>query len=76
MPPGWGLEFAGTLALLGVTLSLAGRRLRGIAALVAGAAAVAAHAMPYRLGIVAAIAAAVSAGLALEGLARPRGQCP
>ena len=76
MPPGWGLEFAGTLALLGVTLSLAGRRLRGIAALVAGAAAVAAHAMPYRLGIVAAIAAAVSAGLALEGLARPRGQGP
>ena len=68
MPPGWGLEFAGTLALLGVTLSLAGRRLRGIAALVAGAAAVAAHAMPYRLGIVAAIAAAVSAGLALAGL--------
>lgn len=76
MPPGWGLEFAGTLALLGVTLSLAGRRLRGIAALVAGAAAVAARAMPYRLGIVAAIAAAVSAGLALEGLARPRGQRP
>ncbi len=70
MPPGWGLEFAGTLALLGVTLSLAGQRLRGISALVAGAAAVAAHAMPYRLGIVAAIAAAVAAGLMLERLAR------
>jgi len=49
---------------------------RGMAARGGGAAAVAAHAMPYRLGIVAAIAAAVSAGLALEGLACPRGQRP
>ena len=67
LPGQWGLEFAGTLALLAVTCSLAaGSRLRAIAAIVAAGVALAAWALPYRLGIVPAIAAAVVAGLALE----------
>lgn len=68
LPSQWGLEFAGTLALLAVTCSLAGSRLRAIAACVAAGVALAAWALPYRLGIVPAIAAAVAAGLALEAL--------
>ena len=68
LPGQWGLEFAGTLALLAVTCSLAGNRLRAIAAIVAAGVALAAWALPYRLGIVPAIVAAVAAGLALEAL--------
>jgi predicted branched-subunit amino acid permease len=66
VPPQWGLGFAGTLALLGVACSLASSRLRLVSAGVAGAAAVAAFAMPFKLNIVAAIAAAVALSLLLE----------
>lgn len=59
IPTSWGLGFAGILALLGVASSLASSHLRRISALVAGAAAVAAFALPYKLNIVVAIAAAV-----------------
>ncbi len=65
-PARWGLEFAGTLALLAVACSLATSRLRALSALVAGAAAVAVYGLPYRLNIVAAIAVAVAACMLLE----------
>jgi len=66
VPPQWGLGFAGILALLGVACSLASSRLRLVSAGVAGAAAVAAFAMPFKLNIVVAIAAAVALSLLLE----------
>lgn len=59
VPPEWGLGFAGILALLGVMCSLATTRLRMVSAVVSGAAAVAAWALPLNLNIVVAIAAAV-----------------
>lgn len=65
-PAHWGLEFAGTLALLGVACSLASTRLRALSAVVAGAAAVVAYSLPYRLNIVAAIAVAVAVCMLLE----------
>jgi predicted branched-subunit amino acid permease len=66
IPPSWGLGFAGILALVGVSCSLASSALRRVSAGVAGAAAVAAFALPYKLNIVVAIAAAVALCLLLE----------
>jgi predicted branched-subunit amino acid permease len=66
VPAHWGLGFAGILALLGVGCSLASNRLRIVSAGVAGAAAVAAFALPFKLNIVVAIAAAVALCLLLE----------
>lgn len=66
VPAAWGLGFAGILALLGVSCSLASSRLRVVSAGVAGAAAVAAFALPFKLNIVVAIAAAVALALLLE----------
>ena len=66
IPTAWGLSFAGTLALLGLTYSLLNDRATSIAAVVAGAAAVAAYALPLKLNILVAIAAAVAVGLLID----------
>jgi predicted branched-subunit amino acid permease len=66
IPPSWGVGFAGTLALLGLTLSLLTDRATWVAAGVAGAAAVAAYALPLKLNILVAIAAAVAIGLVID----------
>lgn len=66
IPMSWGLGFAGILALAGMACSLASSRLRTVAACVASVVGVAAYAMPLKLNILAAIAAAVVACLALE----------
>ena len=71
IPSAWGLGFAGVLCLVGVLCSLANTRLRMLAAVVAGAAAVAAYALPLKLNIVAAIAVAVLACFWLEGRTPP-----
>ncbi len=80
VPTHWGLGFAGTLALLALTYSLLSDRTTWAAAGVAGSAAVAAYALPLKLNIVVAIAAAVAAGLLMERkLAAPqaaRGDAP
>lgn len=67
IPASWGLGFAGVLCLVGILCSLANTPLRVLAMLVAGAAAVAAYALPLKLNIVAAIAIAVIACFWLEG---------
>ncbi len=67
VPTHWGLGFAGVIALLGLTYSLLSDRTTAVAAIVAGAAAVAAFALPFRLNIVVAIAAAVCVGLMIDG---------
>ncbi|MDQ3059026.1 MAG: AzlC family ABC transporter permease [Pseudomonadota bacterium] len=69
VPMSWGLGFAGILALIGVSCSLASSPMRRVAAGVAGAAAVAAFALPYKLNIVVAIAVAVALCLLLEPFA-------
>lgn len=66
IPTHWGLGFAGILALLGILCSLATSQLRLVSAGVAGAAAVAAFALPFKLNILVAIAAAVAFCLLLE----------
>lgn len=66
VPVHWGFGFAGTLALLGIALSLLDDRATGVAGAVAGCAAVAAYALPFKLNIVVAIAAAVAIGLLMD----------
>jgi predicted branched-subunit amino acid permease len=66
VPVHWGFGFAGTLALLGLTLSLLTDRATGVAGAVAACAAVAAYALPFKLNIVVAIAAAVAMGLLID----------
>ena len=66
VPTQWGLGFAGTLALLAMICSMLADRATSLAAAVAGLAAVAAFALPYKLNIVVAIAAAVATGLLLD----------
>ncbi len=70
IPPGWGIGFAGTMALLALTCSQLRTRSTWVAALVAACAAVAAYGLPLRLNIVVAIAAAIAIGV-LAQHARP-----
>jgi predicted branched-subunit amino acid permease len=71
IPTAWGLGFAGILALLGLLSSLASSPLRIVSASIAGAAAVAARALPQKLNIVVAIASAVAICLMIEKAAPP-----
>jgi len=66
VPLHWDVGFAGVLALLGIALSLLTDRATAVAGVVAGCAAVAAYALPLRLNIVVAIAAAVAMGVLIE----------
>ena len=59
IPQTWGLGFAGVLSLVAIVCSMATTRLRVLAALIAGATAVAAYALPLKLNIVVAIGVAV-----------------
>ncbi|WP_076998959.1 AzlC family ABC transporter permease [Variovorax sp. KK3] len=59
IPQSWGLGFAGVLCLVAVVCSMVTTRLRMLAALIAGATAVAAYALPLKLNIVAGIGVAV-----------------
>ncbi|ADV01974.1 AzlC family ABC transporter permease [Alicycliphilus denitrificans] len=66
IPLSWGLGFAGVLALLGILLSMLADRASWLATAVACTAAVATFALPLKLNILVAIAAAVTAGLVTE----------
>ena len=72
IPTHWGLGFAGTLALLGVTATLLSDRFTWVAALMAACAAVAAYALPLKLNIVIAIASAVAIGVLMDHFKPPR----
>jgi predicted branched-subunit amino acid permease len=72
IPTHWGLGFAGTLAMLGLTYALLVDRSTWTAAIVAGTAAVAAFALPLKLNIVVAIAAAIAVGLIIDQASRGR----
>ena len=71
IPISWGLGFAGILALLVITCSMAISRLRLVAAVVAGVVAVLAYGLPLKLNILVAIAAAVAVCLLLQKPVRP-----
>lgn len=66
VPGQWGLGFAGILVLIGLVGSMLTDRATWAAAGVAAVTAVAAHALPLKLNIVVAIAAAVVVGLLVD----------
>ena len=66
IPLRWGLGFAGVLALMGVLYSMLKDKAAWLACVVACGAAVATFALPLKLNILVAIAAAVTAGLLME----------
>ncbi len=70
IPTSWGLGFAGTMALLALLCTQLRTPSTWVAAIVAACAAVAAYALPLKLNILVAIAAAVAFG-ALAHHARP-----
>ena len=70
VPLSWGLGFAGTLSMLGIAYSLLKDRTAWVAAIVSAASAVAAYALPLKLNILVAIAAAVAAGLVMAQAGR------
>jgi predicted branched-subunit amino acid permease len=72
IPSRWGLGFAGSLALLGITATLLIDRATWIAATVAACAAFAAFALPFHLNVVVAIAAAMAIGVLIDHLAPTR----
>lgn len=66
VPSEWGLGFAGTVALLAMTCSMLSDRATWLPALVAGGAAVMAFALPLKLNMLVAIAAAVVVGTVID----------
>jgi predicted branched-subunit amino acid permease len=70
IPTEWGMGFAGTLALVGLLVTLVRDKLTGISAALAGTAAVAAFGLPFKLHIIVAVAAAVAAGLLMDEAAK------
>jgi predicted branched-subunit amino acid permease len=73
IPASWNLGFAGTMALLALTCTQLRSPVTGLAAVVAGCAAVAAYALPLKLNIIVGIAAAVAACALTERLPGFRG---
>lgn len=76
LPVQWGLGFAGVLALLGVLGSMLVDRATWLALGVAASAALAAFALPMRLNILVAIAAAMTMGLIIEATDRRLRETP
>jgi len=66
VPADWPLDFVAVLALMGVVLPLIKTRPVWVAALAAAVVAWLGQSLPLRLGLVAAIAAGVTAGLCVE----------
>ena len=71
VPAEWGLGFAGTVALLGMTYAMLADRRTWLPTLVAGGAAVAAFSLPLKLNMLVAIAAAIVVGTVIDHT-RPR----
>jgi len=70
VPASWRLEFAAPLAFIAMTIPHLRDRAMIAAALAAGVAVIAAHALPLRLNIVVAAAVGIAAGLVFENKAR------
>lgn len=66
VPSEWGLGFAGTLAIIGITVPMVASRPSLCGVLVSGVVAVAAHEMPYKLGLLAAVLCGMVVAMAVE----------
>jgi len=62
----WGLDFAMLATFIGIVVPMLRNRPQVAAALVAGAVALVCHALPYKLGLMAAACAGIVVGVVLE----------
>jgi len=72
IPTAWGLGFAGTLAILCITVPLVINSAVLCGVIVAAAVSVAASSLPYKLGLLAAVLAGMLAAMATESLLEKR----
>ena len=70
----WGLEFAMLATFIGIVVPLLRSRPQIVAALIAGAVALATHDLPYKLGLMAAAFSGITAGIVLERLQAQAGE--
>ncbi len=68
IPREWGIGFAGTLVLLGLTIPLIINRATLAGVVVASLVAVAAAGLPYRLGLIVAMLAGIAASVSVDRL--------
>jgi len=68
IPTAWGLGFAGTLAILCITVPLTINRAALCGVLVAGTVAVLAFGLPYKLGLLLAVVVGMLAAMAAEAI--------
>ncbi len=68
VPAEWGLGFAGTLAIVCITVPLVANKAALCGVLVAGAVAVLAAGLPYKLGLLAAVVVGMLTAMAVEEL--------
>ncbi|HZV65891.1 MAG TPA: AzlC family ABC transporter permease [Telluria sp.] len=66
VPPEWGLGFAGTLAIICIMVPLVANSAALCGVLVAGATAVLANDLPYKLGLLAAVLVGMLAAMVVE----------
>lgn len=66
IPESWGIGFAGTLALLAITIPLIINSAALVGVIVAGAVAVAASSLPYRLGLLLAVILGMAAAMIVD----------
>lgn len=72
VPSEWGLGFAGTLAIICITVPMVATRPSLCGVLVAGVVAVAAAGLPYKLGLLAAVLVGMLTAMAVEELSEKR----
>lgn len=68
IPEDWGIGFAGTLALLAITIPLTMNSAALAGVIVAAIVAVVTYALPYRLGLLVAVLAGMTAAMVVDGL--------
>jgi predicted branched-subunit amino acid permease len=68
VPPQWGLGFAGTLAIICITVPLVASRPALCGVLVAGTVAVLGAGLPYKLGLLAAVLVGMASAMLVEEL--------
>jgi predicted branched-subunit amino acid permease len=69
IPPGWGVSFAGTLALLAIVVPLIDRFPTFCAAVAAGSVAIIGMELPFKLNLVLAVVAAMLVGITSDSIA-------
>ena len=66
IPQSWGIGFAGTLALLGVMIPLITNSAAGAGVVVAGLIGIAGYHLPYKLGVLLAVVAGMTAAMMID----------